>query len=145
MAQTSGLNISDHDALTRLSADITAIEPSSGLKQKILRRLGFEGELLQLKNLPETNQYANHLSWLRAMRPLIPKQPVDNIFMRELRRDEKVVQTLVITKVDVPEEIHESYAESFFILEGRCACTIARKVFELFPRGLPGYPVARSA
>lgn len=95
--------------------------------------MGFEGERLHLKNLPETNRYSNHLSWLRAMSPLIAKQPIDTIFMRELRRDEKIVQTLVITKVDVPDEIHESYAESFFILDGRCSYTIAGKVFNLAP------------
>jgi mannose-6-phosphate isomerase-like protein (cupin superfamily) len=108
-----------------------AVTPPSGLKQKILGQLGFAGDELNLNNLPATDKYANYLSWLEVIQPLLPQEPVETIFIREIRKDESVAQMLVVSKVDVPEEVHEEYAESFFILEGRCACTIGGEVFEL--------------
>lgn len=110
-----------------------ARKPRFELKQGILGRIGFADEILRLDDLPLTSKYANRLSWMEVLNPLLPAEPVETIFMRELRRDETVVQTLVVTKVDVPEEVHEAYAESFFILKGRCACTIGSQVFEMAP------------
>jgi len=109
----------------------SAVRPAAAIKQKIWARLGFEADELQLGQLPQTNKYSNYLSWLKVVEPLLPTEPVESIFMQEIRRDERFVQTLVVTRVNVPEETHEEYAESFFILEGRCACTINGKVIEL--------------
>lgn len=109
---------------------LNVVDPVPALKQKILSRLGFAGEELKLDQLPPTSRYSNHLSWIKAISPLLPAT-VEDIFMQEIRRDERIIQSLVVSKVNVPEEIHEEYAESFFILKGRCACTIGGKVFEL--------------
>jgi mannose-6-phosphate isomerase-like protein (cupin superfamily) len=38
---------------------------------------------------------------------------------------------LVISKIDVPEEEHDNYLESFFILKGRCECTIGENFYKL--------------
>lgn len=116
-----------------LLAEIYRREPPAALKQSILGRLGFAGELLHLKHLPPTSKYSNHLSWLKVLTELLPEEPVERLFMQEIRRDERYVQSLVVSKINVPEEVHEEYAESFFILEGRCACTIGGEVFELSP------------
>ncbi|TFF38540.1 cupin domain-containing protein [Mucilaginibacter psychrotolerans] len=110
---------------------LRAVEAPLNLKEKVLARIGFAGEELQLDNLPPTSRHSNYLSWLKAMEPLLPNEPVESMFLKEIRRDERYVQSLVVTKVNVPEEVHESYAESFFILEGRCACTIDGQVFEI--------------
>jgi mannose-6-phosphate isomerase-like protein (cupin superfamily) len=104
--------------------------PNPGMKNRLLGKLGFEGEALTLDHLPETNRYANHLSWLKALQPLLPAT-VDAIFMQEINRNEHLMQLLVVSKVDVPEEIHEEECESFFILQGECACTIGDQVFQL--------------
>ena len=101
--------------------------PADGIKQRVLAAIN----KFSLDNLPETNRESDHRSWLEAVQPLLPAESVDTIIMKELRRDGKIVQILVISVVDVPEEIHEEYTESFFILEGRCACTIDGQVFEL--------------
>lgn len=110
---------------------LRAVKAPLNLKDKVLAQLGFAGEELQLGNLPPTSRHSNYLSWLKAIEPLLPNEPVESIFFKEIRRDERYVQSLVVSRVDVPEEVHESYAESFFILEGRCACTIGGRVFEL--------------
>ncbi|MFD0764383.1 cupin domain-containing protein [Mucilaginibacter lutimaris] len=133
MARAKGSSITNFEAWERLSGDVRAKEPPTGIREKILGSLGFDGKRLKIKSLPEINKYTNHLSWLEVIDPLIPEQPVKIIFMRELRRDDKIVQTLVITRVDVAEETHESYTESFFILKGRCVCTVGGNVFELGP------------
>jgi mannose-6-phosphate isomerase-like protein (cupin superfamily) len=108
-----------------------AVSPREGLGQKTLSRLGFAGDQLDLNHLPPASRYSNYLSWLEVINPLLPKTPVETTFIQEIRRDEQLVQTLVISNVDVPEETHETYTESFFILEGRCACNIGGQVFEL--------------
>ncbi|HTK18188.1 MAG TPA: cupin domain-containing protein [Mucilaginibacter sp.] len=123
--------VDTEDFLVKL-CDVYEIKPPAGNKQKILAKLNFAGEELELNNLPSTDRYANHISWLKVLEDLMPTEPVETIFMQEIRRDEKIIQTLVVSKVDVPEEIHGEYAESFFILEGHCACTIGGQVFELF-------------
>jgi mannose-6-phosphate isomerase-like protein (cupin superfamily) len=108
-----------------------AVHPSPNLKHKILALLNFEPEALDLDELPVTDRHSDHLSWLKVIEDLLPKEPVDTIFMQEIRRDENIIQTFVVTRVDVPEETHEAYEESFFILEGHCRCTIGNQVFEL--------------
>ncbi|RVT98495.1 cupin domain-containing protein [Mucilaginibacter limnophilus] len=131
----------DEDQLEREAAErvlpellaLKAIKPPDKLKNNLMGRLGFETDVLSLSDLPAADKYANHLSWLKVLAPFIPKIPVETIFMHEFQRNKNIVQALVITKVDVPEEVHEEYAESFFILEGRCACTVGDNVFELGP------------
>lgn len=104
--------------------------PHPAMKNRLLGKLGFEGEALSLDHLPETSKYANHLSWLKVLLPLLP-ETIDHIFMQEINRNEHLMQLLVVSQVDVPEEIHEEECESFFILEGECACTIGGEVFQL--------------
>ncbi len=127
---------SEREAVERVLPELLAlkaIKPPDKLKNNVMGRLGFETEALSLNNLPVTDRYANHLSWLKVLAPLMPDTPVETIFRKVLRNDEYISQTLVITKVNVPEEVHEDYAESFFILEGRCTCTVGANVFELMP------------
>ncbi|WP_170113568.1 cupin domain-containing protein [Mucilaginibacter yixingensis] len=100
------------------------------MKDRVLGKLGFEGQQLYLDNLPATDRYANHLSWLRVLAPLLP-HTIETIFMQEIRRDENLSQLLVVSRIDVPEETHDQEAESFFILEGKCACTVGKKIFYL--------------
>src|ERR1700748_149058 len=80
--------------------------PNPGMKNRLLGKLGFEGEALSLDHLPETSKYANHLSWLVVLKPLLPAV-IDQIFMQEINRNEHLMQLLVVSNVDVPEEIHE--------------------------------------
>lgn len=111
-------------AIEKMSIE-KAIAPPSKLKDKILANLGFTGtEMLDINNLPPTDAYANYLSWLQAVEHLLPTEPFEGLNIQVLQQNDKIAQMLVVAKVDVPDESHDSYAESFFILQGKCSCTI---------------------
>jgi mannose-6-phosphate isomerase-like protein (cupin superfamily) len=109
-----------------------AIQPSPRLKQSILAALGFTGEeKLDIVNLPLTGKSSSHTAWLNTIAHLLPAKPYEDFFASLLRQDIHIAQTLVVTRMDVPEEIHEEVAESFFILHGQCACTVGHETFIL--------------
>ena len=109
-------------------AEIHAIAPRPRLKNRILAALETH---IDLENLPPTSKYSNYKAWLKAVEHLIPAEPFEDFFAHVLKQDEQIAQTLVITKLNVPEEVHEVVAESFFILEGTCTCTVGKEIFTL--------------
>ena len=111
-------------ALEKL-AEAKAITPPPQLKDKILGRLGFSGnQILDINNLPPTDAYSTYLSWLEAVEHLLPAEPFEGLNIQVLQQTDKIAQMLVVAKTDVPDESHDNYAESFFILKGTCCCTI---------------------
>ncbi|EHQ24535.1 hypothetical protein [Mucilaginibacter paludis] len=101
------------------------------LKGRIMSSLEFkEDKQYDLNNLPEINQESDHRTWLNTVRHLIPNEPAGDMIFKLLRQDKRINQTLVITKIDVPEETHTDILESFLILIGRCKCTIGNDAFE---------------
>ena len=109
-----------------------AIAPAADLKNRVLSAVGFfDDEKISLDNLPATSEFSNYINWLNAVEHLLPAEPFDDFYMQVLQQDEHIAQMLVVTKLDVPEEIHEELNESFFILRGQCACTIGDEVFTL--------------
>lgn len=115
-----------------LLAKSQAIEPDPRLRQKLLNVLGFaDEELLDINNLPPTSKYSSYTSWLKAVEHLIPAEPFEDFFMHVLQQDEHIAQMLVVTRLDVAPEVHEDVAESFFILKGRCTCTIGDEMVTL--------------
>jgi mannose-6-phosphate isomerase-like protein (cupin superfamily) len=112
-------------------AESGAIDPPARLRNSILEVLGFQADIIDLANLPATSEYSSYTAWLNAVEHLLPAEPFDDFFAHLLRQDEQIAQTLVVTKLNVPEEFHEEVAESFFILKGQCACTVGDKVFTL--------------
>ncbi|MGY3214211.1 cupin domain-containing protein [Mucilaginibacter sp. HD30] len=105
-----------------------AKDPPPPLKDKIFARLGFAGnQVLDINNLPPTDAYSNYLSWLQAVEHLLPTEPFEGLNIQVLQQNDKIAQMLVVAKVDVPDESHNNYAESFFILQGQCQCTIDGK------------------
>ncbi|MFB9845521.1 cupin domain-containing protein [Mucilaginibacter ginsenosidivorans] len=117
-----------------LLAQSYAIEPDDRLRGRLLNVLGFAGdEQLDINNLPTTGKYSDPVSWLNAVEHLLPAEPFEDFFQHILRQDEQIAQMLVITRLNVPPEIHEDVAESFFILKGQCTCTIGDKRVILTP------------
>lgn len=115
------------EAMEKMAAE-KATPPPPQLKEKILGRLGFVGnEVLDINNLPPTDAYSNYLSWLQAVEHLLPTEPFEDLNIQVLQQTDKLAQMLVVAKVNVPDESHDNYAESFFILDGKCACTIDGK------------------
>ncbi len=111
-------------------AETQAVIPNETLRQRILNTLGFDNEI-DLNNLPIVDAYADYKSWLKAVEHLIPARPFDDFFMELLQQDEQVSQMLVVTRIDVPDETHDNWIESFFILEGQCVCTVGKETFTL--------------
>lgn len=106
-------------------ANEKAVAPLPQLKEKILGQLGFVGnEILDINNLPPTDAYSNYLNWLQAVEHLLPAEPFEGLNIQVLQQTDKIAQMLVVAKVNVPDESHDNYAESFFILKGTCCCTI---------------------
>lgn len=129
------------NAIEKLAA-ANAIAPTSALKQKILGTLGFAAdEPLDINNLPATGKYSNYISWLNAVEHLIPAEPFEDLSIKVLRQDDKIAQMLVVAKVNVPDETHEAYKESFFILKGTCECTIGDETIQLNPGGFLEIPL----
>ena len=111
-------------------ADNQSVTPDERLKQKILNTLGF-ANAIDLNNLPVVDAYADHNSWFKAVEHLLPAEPFDGLFMDVLRQDDQAAQMLVVTKLNVPEETHDDFIESFFILKGQCVCTVGDKTYTL--------------
>jgi mannose-6-phosphate isomerase-like protein (cupin superfamily) len=109
-----------------------AIEPDAALKNRVLNALNFfDEEVINLDNLPPTGRYSNYSAWLNAVEHLLPAEPFEDFFIKELQHNEQIAQMLVVTKLDVAEEMHEEIGESFFILKGQCACRVGDEVFTL--------------
>ncbi len=98
-------------------------------------------EKAELNNLPLLNKYTDHTNWLKAVKPLLPKILGEEIFVHVLRDDEKVLQMLIWSKVDYPDEVHNDVKESFIILEGECKCYIGDDIIELGPGGFFEIPM----
>jgi len=105
-----------------------AIIPRPQLKNRIMAALE---DHINLDNLPPTSRYSNYQSWLKAVEHLIPAEPFEDFFAQVLQQNDQIAQTLVITKLNVPEEVHEMISESFFILKGTCTCTVGKEIFTL--------------
>jgi mannose-6-phosphate isomerase-like protein (cupin superfamily) len=119
------------------------IAPPAHTKQTVLQlleNLKLEEEK-NIQNLPLLNKYSDHKNWLRIVEPVLPETLDEKIFVRELRNDNQVSQTLIWTAVDYPDEAHEDVEESFIILRGNCRCYIEDKIVELGPGGFLDIPM----
>ena len=111
-----------------------AITPPQELKRRLLKKLGFEQIVgLDLQNLPAINVQTHYGDWLGALAHLIPKDPVDVIVFQSLTQTPQLTQSLVYSRINIPEEIHEDLIESFFILEGSCRCMVDGQEYILNP------------
>lgn len=115
-------------------ANLNAVDPSPLVKQKVLSALGFnETGALNINELPVISQSADPAPWVKVFALLIPDEPSEDFVSHAIRDDEQVQQMLVVTKTNVPEEQHGDFLESFFILQGRCECTIGGNYYALGP------------
>jgi mannose-6-phosphate isomerase-like protein (cupin superfamily) len=115
--------------LERIAA-INTLTPKASLKQRILDIIA-TNEVITLDNLPPTGRYSDYQAWLKAVEHLIPTQPFEGFFAYPLHHNDKIEQTLVVTKLGVPKETHDNVIESFFILEGSCVCKVGTHTYTL--------------
>jgi mannose-6-phosphate isomerase-like protein (cupin superfamily) len=114
------------------TAAMEAVNPAPYIRQNLLRVLGFADEsAINLNDLPVIRGQVPHRPWLDALAHLIPDEPAEDFICHVLRDDKIAQQMLVISKTDVPEEEHGDFLESFFILQGRCECTIGDQFYAL--------------
>lgn len=93
-------------------------------------------------DLPIINKYSDHNNWKRMVLPLIPEGIPDGINTQVLRNADGVTQILIVSSVDVPDEVHEHEKESFLVLEGECKCYIGdEKEIRLGPGGFIEIPM----
>ncbi|WP_259068298.1 cupin domain-containing protein [Mucilaginibacter sp. X4EP1] len=118
------------ESLQQLALD-NAVEPAPQTKLKILNTLGFADQ--DINQMPPIDKNTDLQTWLNVTDHLIAEEPQKYITFRQLRKDEKLQQMLIISKVDIPEENHNNYLESFFILKGYCECAVGDVLFQLGP------------
>lgn len=109
--------------------------PSPGLKKLVFELLDnlVKEEERKIESPPLLNKYSDYRNWLEIARSVLPPSLQKNMFIRDIRDDDSVSQTVIWTRVDYPDEVHENEQESFIILEGKCRCHIAGKIVELGP------------
>jgi mannose-6-phosphate isomerase-like protein (cupin superfamily) len=95
----------------------------------------------QVDNLPLLNQFSARENWLRIVEPLLPATLEEDSFIKVLRDDEKVFQTIFWSKVDYPDEVHGDEKESFLILLGECECCVGGELIRLGPGGYLDVPM----
>ena len=103
-----------------------AVKPSERLALSIVSVVdNLEKErLLDIENLPIINPFSNYKNWLPLAQEYLNITLTDGIFSKVLQQSDKITQVLVVSEIDIPEEIHEGEHESFLILDGRCECII---------------------
>ena len=104
-----------------------AINPSEKLAAEIVEVVdNLEKERkLNIENLPIINPFSNYKNWLPLAQEYLDITLADGIFNKVLQHNDKITQVLVVSEIDIPEEIHEGEHESFLILDGRCECIIS--------------------
>ncbi|HWJ30412.1 MAG TPA: hypothetical protein VNS32_28015 [Flavisolibacter sp.] len=107
---------------------------------ELLENLKLE-EAADIHDLPLINKYTETAAWLKMVKPVLPAQLDRNMFIKELRNNGTVSQTVIWTAVNYPDEVHDDVHECFIILEGRCVCFIEDEMFELGPGGYLEIPL----
>jgi mannose-6-phosphate isomerase-like protein (cupin superfamily) len=113
-------------------AQDNAIEVNPRVRANIINALehGFSDTALNINNLPEIKKTSDLEAWINFVEPFMPVV-VEDIYMHILHADDKIKQTLVVSRIDVREESHSDVFESLLILHGECACTIGDKTIQM--------------
>ncbi len=88
---------------------------------------------IDLNNTPLLNNLSDAKTWLKAIKPLMPVNITEDLFVHEIRNDGKVFQALVVSKIGYPDEVHDDCNESFLLLEGYCTCVIGEEEIDMSP------------
>lgn len=124
-------------------ANQLAQQPSDSVKAKLFQSIDvlIEEQNASLNNLPLLNKNSDYKNWLKIVAPLIVTHQEKEFSFQVLRDDETVLQMLVWTKVDYPDEVHDHLKESFIILQGECECYVGENTYKLGPGGYLDIPL----
>jgi mannose-6-phosphate isomerase-like protein (cupin superfamily) len=129
-------------ALEQYALD-NAIDPGDETRNKILQlidNLATEHEATP-QHLPLLNKYSDLYNWLNIVEPMLPDELTENMFIKELRNEHGVSQTIIWTKIDYPDEVHDEVEECFIILKGKCRCYIDGEEIEVDAGGFLEIPM----
>jgi mannose-6-phosphate isomerase-like protein (cupin superfamily) len=118
-------------------------EASAELKERIwatLQNISLE-KYMNLQHLPLINKYSNHKSWMDAVSPLLPKKLKAPFYARPLTNTKGVTQVLIMSGIDIPDEVHEDELESFILLEGECECHVGERIIKVSAGGYLEIPL----
>lgn len=121
-------------------ARYTGVEPSSGLRIKIEQAIALipveveSGKLL-------VNEHSDLQEWLSLIEARFPEALTADNFCEVWREAEGLKQVLVVSSFDIEDETHDDVYESFFILKGRCKCTVGSESFYREAGGYIGIPL----
>lgn len=94
-----------------------------------------------LNDLPLINKYSDYHKWKKIVQPLVPLPIADDWIVYPLRTSQTLTQLLIVSRIDVPEEIHDSEHECFLILDGECVCRLGEQSVHLGPGGFLEIPL----
>jgi mannose-6-phosphate isomerase-like protein (cupin superfamily) len=83
------------------------------------------------QHLPLINFYSDANQWKMFVKSQLPEKLESSNFLKLLREDGTVMQAIVWTRSDYPEEVHNNEQESILILEGECECLVGNKLIQL--------------
>jgi mannose-6-phosphate isomerase-like protein (cupin superfamily) len=118
-------------------------KPPEHLKSSIwqvLENIGLE-ERGDLNQLPFLNKYSSSQQWLKIVKPLLPEALDDDMFVKVIRDDEETMQTVIWSRVDYPDEVHDDLQECFMVLEGECECHVGDEIIHVGPGGFFEIPL----
>lgn len=110
-------------------AHVNAIKPNKKIEKEIVEivnNLSLES-CISFEQLPRINAYSNYLNWLPLIEQIKPNKIEGGIFTKVLKYNDEISQVLVVSEINIPEEVHEDELESFLILEGNCECIVSGK------------------
>lgn len=115
-----------------------ALPGPTGMRERIwqsLAGIGIDGSV-STAELPVLTKYSDKDSWLKMVKALLPTTLDQDLLVHVLRDDEEVFQSVLWTRVDYPDEVHDDLRESFMILEGECECYVEGEIIRI---GAGGY------
>jgi mannose-6-phosphate isomerase-like protein (cupin superfamily) len=105
------------------------------LKQQILTTLVSlpDTNKIDITNPPVIDSNSDLEEWNEAVKDLLPENIFDGIKIHYLKNDSLGELCIAWLENSLQEGEHhkEQFAESFFILEGSCTCTIGGRIFNL--------------
>jgi len=124
-------------------AEAVAKYPPPKIKSSLFHKLNelIKEFSLSIDNLPLLSGNSDHKSWLKLVKTMIPATLEEEMFIKLLRKDEQVLQSIVWIKNEYPDEVHDNLKECFIVLEGECECHIGSKIIKLDPGGFVDIPL----
>lgn len=100
---------------------------------------------MDITDLPLLNKYSDAAAWSSLVTQILPEDlDKSRPYMKVLTNTDKVMQILIATSFDFPEEEHDDLLESFIILSGECECRVGEEMISVKAGGYLEIPLYTS-